>query len=286
LFGYLGERDRISALFGDEPETVLPVFWERFEALEPGNSVFDAFRSGVLRRDRSIPMLLHGDEGRTRKRQAMMVFNCHGLIGKGCKPFAETHSQAPRVRQLKTGVNIAGHSMSTRFLLFVLARANYGPSSAYLYKMIDEVVEEFVKLQTDGILIGSERWNIIILGAVGDLMFFSKVGKFTRSFAHVAKRSNQGVLNGLCHCCLAGKPAWPWESFTDNPSWVASIAQEDPWESPPSMVAKLHCNPLDRPSFFKFDIWHCYHLGAGRLFLASCVSEFLPFLPGRLLRKL
>ena len=59
-----------------------------------------------------------------------------------------------------------------------------------------------------------------------------------------------------------------------------SVGTEDPWVSPPGMVTRLFSNPDNPASYFKPDLWHCLHLGAGKIFLSSSVTEWLPHLPG------
>ncbi|CAE7709548.1 unnamed protein product [Symbiodinium sp. CCMP2592] len=289
LFQHLADLGKLDLLFGQQPASVLPEFWSRFQEVEPNNTVHAAFAAGTMHPDRTIPMVIHGDEGRGRKRLPVMVVNTHGLIGAGCKAFHEFHKDAPRMQEQAMPVNIKGHSMETRFLSFVLSKKSYGTDCSYLMRMFEALVEDLCKLSTTGIQIksksGVETWHCAFIGSVGDLQFFAKVASLTRSYTHVSKRSGQQAKNGLCHLCLAGKPGWDYEDFSDNPAWLRSVGIEPPWESPPDLIFRLFHDPGNAGGFLKPDLWHCLHLGCGKVFLASALVEWLPFLPGLLPSK-
>ena len=284
LFQHLADLGKLNLLFGQQPATVLPEFWSRFQVVEPNNTVHAAFAAGKMHPNRTIPMVIHGDEGRGRKRLPVMVVNTHGLIGAGCKAFHEFHKDAPKMQEEAMPVNIQGHSMETRFLSFVLTKKAYGTDSRYLLRMFEALVEDLCKLSTIGIQIKSESavetWHCAFIGSVGDLQFFSKVASLTRSYTHVSKRSGQQTKAGLCHLCLAGLPGWTFEDFSDSPAWLQSVGAEPPWESPPDLVMRLFHDTENPAGFLKPDLWHCLHLGCGKVFLASAVVEWLPFLPG------
>ncbi|CAE7805412.1 unnamed protein product [Symbiodinium sp. CCMP2592] len=146
LFQHLADLGKLDLLFGQQPASVLPEFWSRFQEVEPNNTVHAAFAAGTMHPDRTIPMVIHGDEGRGRKRLPAMVVNTHGLIGAGCKAFHEFHKDAPRMQEQAMPVNIKGHSMETRFLSFVLSKKSYGTDCSYLMRMFEALVEDLCKL--------------------------------------------------------------------------------------------------------------------------------------------
>ena len=282
FYQHIADLGKLSILTGgQEPASCdLPAFWQRFEAIEPANTIFEAFRGGALSPARTIPMLLHGDEGRAKKRSPVMIVNTHGLIGAGCRAFEEWHRDTPTLRQQSMPVNLKGSSMATRFLAFVCPKSAYGPDSEYLNKMFDELVLDLVKLQTDGVTMSGETWHLAFVGTVGDLQFFTKIADLNRSYNHVSKKSGQKTLVGVCHLCLGGLPGCSFEDFSDSPCWLPSVGLVDPWEVPPTLVRELHVNTDNPAGFLKPDIWHCFHLGAGKTFLSSAIAEWLPFVPG------
>ena len=280
LYQHLADLGILDILFGKEDPSILAEFWSRFSQIEPGNTILDCFESGSLDPCRTIPLLLHGDEGRGKKHSPCMIINTHGWIGRGSRPFEEWHKDTPMLKKKAMGVNIAGSSVATRFLAFVLPKKAYGPDQLYLERLMDALVADLVKLQTVGVLFQKERWHLATVGATGDLQWFCKVAKLIRSYNHVSKKSGQQSRTGICHLCLAGEPDYNFESFVDSPSWEATIGQRDPWHELPELIRRLHINSRNPASFFKPDIWHCLHLGVGKTFLASAMVEWLPHLPG------
>eukprot|EP00439_Symbiodinium_sp_Y106_P025684 s1493_g3.t1 len=243
FYQHLADLGKLNLLYGQQPPSVLPEFWKRFEEVEPNNPVHAAFASGNMDAAKTIPMYIHGDEGRGKKRLPVMIVNTHGVIGAGCRAFEDYHKDAPTMRKNAMPVNIKGHSAETRFLSFVLSKKAYGEDSEYLRKLFDALVSDLELMQQKGVQIQGETWKFAFIGTVGDLQFFTKIGGLTRSYNHVSKKSGQQMKAGICHLCQAGLPGWPFEHFLDSPTWLQSVGTVDPWENPPSMVLRLFANP-------------------------------------------
>ena len=286
FYQHLADIGKWDILYGKQDASLLPLFWQRFAEVEPNNTIHDAFESGVLDPCRTIPLVLHGDEGRGKKRRPVMIVNTHSLIGAGCRSYAAWHEEAPELRKASMGVNLKGSSMETRFLAFVLPKSGYGKDSIYLHAMFDELVDDLVKLQTVGVTVGAHRWHLAVIGAVGDLQFFTKLCSLTRSYNHVAKRSGQEANKGICHLCMGGTPGVSFEDFTDRPGWYSTQGLVDPWETTPKLIRRLHVDVCNKAGYLKPDIWHCMHMGAGKNFVSSAVVELLPRLPGHPNRKM
>ncbi len=96
------------------------------------------------------------------------------------------------------------------------------------------------------------------------------------------------VNPGINEAVLGSHAALTQEDFEEElpksvgqPLWEATVGQQDNWDAaPPS----LHGIPLvegEQWSFFKTDVWHNFHLGVAKHWLASafvCSIEALPFL--------
>ena len=281
FYQHLADLGKLHLTYGGQDPHMLAEFWRRFALSEPNNTINSSFDSGALCPARTIPLVLHGDEGRGKKRQPVMVVNTHPLMGFGTRACDEYLRDAPEFREQSMGVNLKGASVETRFLAFVMPKVLYGKGACFLHTMFDELVADLVKLQTEGVLIGDERWHLATIGAVGDLQFFQKMCNLTRSYTHISKRSGQEMKNGICHLCLGGRPNISFEDFSDNPAWYASMGVEEPWETVPALIRKLHVDVGNPAWFLRPDIWHCMHLGAGKYFLASAFVEWLPHLPGK-----
>ncbi|CAE7200750.1 unnamed protein product [Symbiodinium sp. CCMP2592] len=291
LFQHLADLGKLDLLYAEQDTSVLtqlprPIsgvqwFWARFAVLEPGNTINDCFDSGLCVPERTIPLLLHGDEARSKKHLPMMVANTHAMIGYGCKAYKNWFAEAPLSKKQAGGVNLEGAVQKTRFLHFVMQKKDYGEDAQHLDKMFDALAIDLAKLQTEGIKVNGERWHLVVIAAVGDWQFFAKVGHLNRCYTHVSKRSGQKTLNGICHLCLAGTHGCPtWEDFVDSPTWRPTCGTLEPWEQTPSLIRRLHVNVANRVSFFQPDFWHCLHLGAGKNLVASAVAEWLRVVPG------
>ena len=280
FFQYLADADRINVLWGEHDASILAEFWRRYREVEPDNTVFAAFQDHDLEivADRTIPVYCHGDEGRGKRRKPVMVWNTHGAIGRGTRPFLARHGSLPTMRKRKMGVNLLGHSMGNRYLNFVLPKRLYGDDSECFFRMVQEMGREYNLLQTRGFQYRGQTWWVVVLGCLGDLVFFSKVASLTRSFTRGPKKVGQ-VQQGVCFLCNAGCPNVPFEDCNTNAAWTNTMG-DPPWNEEPSLLQLVHHVPNLQASFFKLDVWHCLHLGLGRNFVSSVVAEILHRFPG------
>lgn len=85
-----------------------------------------------------------------------------------------------------------------------------------------------------------------------------------------AKGKARAERKGICHLCQADRPNFLWEDFSsENPAWVSSINSLPlPFLRRPPIL-DLHHNLEHEASFFAIDIFHSWHLGAGKVFMAS-----------------
>ena len=61
----------------------LQLFWDRFRLLRPNHEIFELEKTGGVVLERTLPMMLHGDEGRSKKRQGVLCISCHSVLGRG-----------------------------------------------------------------------------------------------------------------------------------------------------------------------------------------------------------
>ena len=116
---YLVRSNNVSKLVGDLPvdelKPTLLEFWRRFSIRYPGHQIYKACDEGALSLSRTIPLYIHGDEGRGFKRLGIMILSIQGAIGRGSRPFKKRHV-LQTLRKVRMGTNIGGSSFSTRFL--------------------------------------------------------------------------------------------------------------------------------------------------------------------------
>ena len=116
-------------------------FWEAYEGVCPSHPVFERARKGEINLSRCAGLLLHGDEGRTKKKSALMVLSVHSILGAG------SHASNPGPEMYcKQKLNFLGHTMSTRWLLGVLPKTYYDDADGEQF--FQSYLEVFVKDMT------------------------------------------------------------------------------------------------------------------------------------------
>lgn len=254
-------------------------FWTTYKEIHPGFGLFDDDNVDL---SRCAAFFIHGDEGRTLKKGGMMVTSLQSALGRGY--------DEKRVRRPGEGgrhdlqVNFAGHSFTTRFILSAIPKTAYDVQPNLFHDAIGHVAKSCRRLLDYGYVDatrGGETFRICILGVKGDAPYLSKVGRFYRSYNTTAKRGEErGPPKGVCPYCLAGTNLCAAEELaTTTPRWLSTMAVKLPWLREPSLITHLAHDRFDPASFFKSDIWHVFHLGFGRSWIASLVQLVLPQLP-------
>ena len=125
---YLVRSDNLPKLVGEQPmqdvQPILLEFWRRYSLQWPDYGVYNAAALGKVSLSRTIPVYLHGDEGRGFKRNGVMILALQGAIGRGSKPFLRKHP-IQTVRKLKMGVNLQGSSFNSRLLYVAMPKKHY-----------------------------------------------------------------------------------------------------------------------------------------------------------------
>lgn len=125
------------------------------------------------------------------------------------------------------------------------------------------------------------RLRFCVTGIKGDLPFLIETGHLERHFRRAPRRGESNMrCPGICHYCLAGATLpgrennyIPYEDFGDNPvfeSTMQSCAAACPWYSLPPLLG-LPGFSTRRPLLWRTDLFHNFHLGHGRYFLASAL---------------
>ena len=125
---YLVQSKNLSKLMGDTSlenmQSTLLEFWRRYQLEFANYQVYDAASQGKLSLSRTIPVYLHGDEGRGYKKSPVMIVALQGCIGRGSRPFKRRHP-IQSLRNLKMGVNLQGSSFNSRFLYMAMPKKFY-----------------------------------------------------------------------------------------------------------------------------------------------------------------
>ena len=248
-------------------------WWKNFRLQHPDHPVFERERNGQINLRKTFPLLLHGDEGRSRKKLPFLVLNVHSPLGRGTETGLE---HASKRKYLKMLPNFVGHSYTNRFLLSAIPKSDYTAKNAYVFDLLMKTVaEEFKHVSDVGVEYRGERYFAFLISIVGDWPWLQKSGSLERSFLNIPKKSQarERGLKGICHMCCAGKDGWPYEQIgTRNPDWWASLLSDPPFDEEQSPFSVVPHVQGELPMLWKFDLFHCVHLGIAKNFLGSVLA--------------
>ena len=256
-------------------------FWSCFEKIMPNHRVFRLARDGDLVLERTCAVLLHGDEGRTKKKSAIMVLNASSVLGFGTD--VKNRRASIQSDYAKQDINFKGNTWTTRFLLGVMPRGLYDPKKGdaeAFDRMTQALTDDMNEIVLNGAvsLKGERHWMMPVY-VTGDWPFHQKAFHLSRTFGSVAKQpTSKAQSKGICFNCLADQEGYPFEDFeSPNPRWRATIGQVSPFLTDPVFLQLPHDETLPT-SIIGLDLFHGFHLGAGKVFVSSClvlVSEIL-----------
>ena len=291
---YLKPSDVLSYLLVNEPwillgglkcgggaEDLLKSFWRLYKLQHGSHEVFKMESDNTICLARTIPILLHGDGGRTQKKQPLEVVSLLPLLGvntfeKALKcscPKTETYSgkhglSDPMVQRL----NHQNHSYLTHFLLFAFPSKRFRLTPGLLQSMLEAVSKDLGNVCRNGIRMGDDVYNVAVVGMTGDLEYHAKIGLLTRSYQNVGHRN----FLPICPECLAGDIRYPFEDVSSNPLWKQSLYRSPPWSQPPPFrfIPFEDWNSGAASRFFMRDTFHIFRLGIARNFIGSTIVLF------------
>ncbi|CAE7681954.1 unnamed protein product [Symbiodinium microadriaticum] len=293
-FGYLVPRYP-RCVFGTAQnwQQELLTFWECYQRVHGGHEVF----RHPSRLSRTIPLALHGDEGRYLKRSNFLVLTVESVLGVqrprrqpcDCKsdPCLERYGDlhglegAAQRKASKQECNAKGHPYLSKFLCCGMSSSQYKEHPELLDSILELLSADLRKFCIEGIDIpGHGRLYGGFLGLKGDMAFHHKVGQLSRSYYNLGKRSDIPI----CHLCLAGAPNVAFETVSDTPDWEGSYCMSEPWESPPAL-ASVPFDPLRKAEIFRLDPFHLWRVGLGRDLVGSgivclCQLGYMDLEPG------
>ena len=255
------------------------LFWERYRCLAPEHPVFSERSLEELQRTAAV--LLHGDEGRSRKKTAIMILSAHSALGQGSQVDSDRKSVQEYAKQ---ELNFRGHTWATRWLMALLPRSMYDEEKAGNFQMLlGHLVEDMQSLHSQGIRspITGRMHYMCVLNVMGDWPFLAKAFTWTRSFGNAAKaETSKKAGTGICHLCLADRPGFPFEDFhSPEPRWRSTLNTVVPYTTVPVLMRLPH-DPRDPGGFAGQDYFHGFHLGAGKIFVASALALISADFPG------
>ena len=252
----------------ERERAILGEFWRRYKAAHPSHEIWETMDRHSVDPRRCCPMLLHGDEGRGRKKAPFLVCAYHSFIGKGTLLSNAVRKSRPYLRMR---LNYSGSTWTHRFITAVLPKMVR--DEVAFKDLVRHMTADSLSMIQDGVTsCHGEKFWMATLHVVGDWAFLAKAGNLARSYSNCEKRPRgaHSAPKGICHWCLAGQNGIPFEDFRMEPTWKGTLFLPDdvPFTRLPKFLELPH-EPGRAASFFTYDIWHAYHLGVAKTFLAS-----------------
>ena len=256
----------------ERQHAIFSEFWKRFQGLRPNHEIFGIIAAKGIDTGRLCPVVLHGDEGRGRKRAPYLVCAYHSFLG-----FGTTAANAARKSRpfLAMRLNYAGNSHVHRMITCVLpkmAKDEVAFKDLVRFMTADSlaVLHSGVVNKHDG-----QIYRMAVLYIVGDWMFLQKAGGLARSYANCEKRPRAANANprGICHLCRAGQLNIDFEDLRMCARWQRTMF--DPADNPfasPSGFNQLPHDEGKTPSLYAYDLWHAMHLGTGKVLCGSLLA--------------
>ena len=262
---------------GPAAQQLLLSFWKEYVRFHPSHAIFassDSCSEDILRV--TIPLLLHGDAGRTQKKQALEIMSFEGVLGLdsglgvACKCRCGVpceHGGGDYTSPYSQCLNHKNSSYLTRFLMFAFNSKKHGDTPGLLQSMLDLISADLGSVCRAGLRSGCTNWRVAILGMKGDLEYHQKTGLLNRSYLNVGSKN----LIKCCHLCEAGGAEHAFEDVAESASWVGTMHSTVPWrQSPPfKHIPFEDWSDGKAAAWFRLDPFHVFRLGIARNFIAS-----------------
>ena len=271
-------------------------FWRTYRQSFPQHDVFGL---GYAEADYAnlIPYFIHGDGGRTFKKDSILICSMYPALGRGssnCQVSDMQPSGAPpknhkrkrdvaeaaAVNEVAMGINLLGSSLGNRFLFAAIHNKYIKDDKSIFYGLLKLWAQELASLLSDGFQFQGRTFKIAILGLTGDAPFLRDAGFMNRSFNNIRKSADaETLLPGVCHLCAAGKTHGPHYEDLDilSADWLPTTGERNllPWIHPSPLLAYLPAEQRNLANFFKIDIFHVWYAGVGKDFCGSSLVFML-----------
>lgn len=187
-------------------------FWKRFEDIRPHHQLFDFTRDNGIDMSLCLPVMQHGDEGRSKKHMPVAVLQWQPCMGVGVAKQEYSRVHAADLAKAGFPLNFLGHSFTTRFLCAAVLGDTLKEPTA-----LDDALRLFCAdlkyLQDEGVALSSgHRLRLFTLANKGDWAWLASSANLTRSYRNVTKKASaKKEPKPICHICLAGSPEYAFE---------------------------------------------------------------------------
>ena len=184
-------------------------FWRCFRIAHSHHEVYNSPLAGCL--EKTLPLVLHGDDGRTLKRGKCMVMSLQSVLGHVEKPLErsactcrEEMARRPMIPEIgaqgdqedaycmprscrkslkKQLTNYGGHSYLSRWLLFSLPSWVYVQHPEVLTALIERLAGDLRSLFHERFWVGPQRFYAAVIFVKGDMAWHRQTYNLTRSYA-------------------------------------------------------------------------------------------------------
>ena len=284
----------LSYLMGSSPEllagegdacTNFRCFWQMYRCGHPHHKVFDSPLENCL--EQVVPLLIHGDEGRSQKKGKCMVLSMQSILGSlpdrctSCTchqdlmktPGLPSFGAAGDSLQdyclpediydcvMKQATNYRGSTFVTRWLLFSLGSWVYHKYPEVMDVLHVRMASDFKSLFEEGFLVGTRRFYGAVIAVKGDMEWHKSLFNLQRSYA----RSGTVYTGPVCHMCLAGGGGPMFEDYSESPQWRLTCFASRPWgdNEPVPPLATIPAYPAPE-ELLHLDPFHLCKMGIGR----------------------
>ena len=269
-------------------------FWQMYRLQHGTHAVFQEHGDNL---SRVLPIFLHGDEGRGKRKTGYMVLSFETPFGSTahsnrachCAQFMQDRPHLPTFGTCnpelvdpavvaccrKMYTNYKGHSYLSRFLLFGLGKTVYKDNPHVITTLMETAARDFTELFYQGISFEGKQIYGAVVGTKGDLDFHTIYYSLNRSYSKVMVRGGAGYICHLCHAASGSfdpTDACPsFEDFSESPQWRHTLHATRPWAAEPALAGI----PFDSSGILERalvpDTLHVIKLGLARDLIGGCV---------------
>ena len=273
ILPYIRPSDYFRSLLKDYPQLLmgghdlgisacreLSDFWCKYQSAQGSHDFFKQPDWG-LRAAYTVPFSIHGDGGRTAKKQPLELISVEPTLGvlsnqpgpaEMCRCTQACRISGPRL-------NSKLHSYLSRFLLVAFPAKQW--PKGLLRHVMEVLSRELGLLFHNGLVVYGRTYYFACLGLKGDMEFHAQALHLTRSYHNVGTRNYKMV----CAECHAGAEDVPFEDVNPGAAWEQTLCASFPWEAPPPFThlpfEDWNMAPSGAGQFFRRDPFHVFRLG-------------------------
>ena len=264
---------------GEDSQALLEAFWETYKVEQLSHAVYEMAQAGRVNLAFTIPLVLHGDGGRTLKKQPLEILSFQPVLGITtqdavlkckCPHPVRYRGNGPRgLDAMSLRLNFQGDSYLHHFLMVAFPTKHYPKTPGLLHSVFEAASKNLSEICNNGLVVHGQKWHVAVLGMRGDMEYHHKMGSLKRSYMNV------GTTNQIacCHMCSAGSAGIPFEDFSRSAAWQRTLFGSLLWDSPPPFrsIPYEDWTTGKASGWFKGDPFHTFRLGIARNFFASAL---------------